>query len=82
MTTSPDVEHEIADQYRHSDGAVEIVLTVEEGRVLTIKEYPDPQLFADTVTDSDFLGTNEAVASLPDIAAFRKEFDFDESPEE
>lgn len=53
------------DQYEHPDGTVEIVFAVEDGRVLTIREYPDVDAFTDDVDDAASAGTHEGVADLP-----------------
>jgi hypothetical protein len=82
MTGSPDDDPDPADQYRYSDGTVEIVLAVEDDRILTLKEYPDDESFEAAVGDGEFLGTNPAVASLPDVEAVRDEFDGFETDDE
>ena len=61
------------DQYEHPDGTMEVVFTVEDGRVLTIREYPDTGTFASAVDDARFGGTHEEIASLPPAEYFAEE---------
>lgn len=63
---------EKADQYRHADGTVEVVFAVEEGRVLTFREYPDTPAFHHAITDGEFEGVHPGVEDLPGVEAFRK----------
>ena len=58
-------------QYRRSDGSIEVVFTVEDGRVLTFREYPDVESFASDVAEAEFTGINRAVESLPGLETFR-----------
>lgn len=53
------------DEYEHPDGTVEIVFTVADGRVLTIREYADVDSFVDQVDDAAYGGTHDGVADLP-----------------
>ncbi|WP_158056242.1 hypothetical protein [Halorussus halophilus] len=59
-----------ADHYRHDDGTDEIVFAVEEGRVLTIREYPDTDAFERAISDAEHVGTHDGVAGLPGADAF------------
>lgn len=68
-------EPEQADHYRHDDGTVEIVLAVEDDRILSLKEYADGESFAASVAESDYLGTNAEVAALPDVESVRDEME-------
>jgi hypothetical protein len=72
-SSPPDVEK--ADQYRHDDGSVEIVFAVEEGRVLSVREYPSEQRFADAVSDAEYAGTHEEMLQLPPVEAFQDDED-------
>jgi hypothetical protein len=60
-----------AAEYRHDDGSVEIVFAVEEGRVLTVREYPDEATFDEATESAAYVGQHEGVAELPDVEAFR-----------
>jgi hypothetical protein len=60
---------EKADHYR-SGTIDEIVFAVEEGRVLTIREYPTVEAFRESVADAEYVGTHHGVDELPDIEAF------------
>ncbi|WP_254838786.1 hypothetical protein [Natronomonas marina] len=65
-----DTEPTTGRQYRHDDGIFEVVFEVEEGRVLTVREYPTREAFEDAVATATDAGIHEAVAELPDPAAF------------
>lgn len=58
------------DEYTHSDGTTEIVYLTEDGRVLTLREYPSTRTFQDTVETAAYRGINDAVAALPGREAF------------
>ncbi|GAA0534797.1 hypothetical protein ABNG02_08565 [Halorubrum ejinorense] len=61
-----------AAEYRHDDGSVEIVFAVDDGRVLTVREYPDEETF-ETVTESAaYVGQHEGVSDLPGVEAFQE----------
>ncbi|RDI69647.1 hypothetical protein [Halopelagius longus] len=53
------------DEYSHTDGTTEIVYLTEDGRVLTLREYPSTNAFEDAVETAAYRGINEAVAALP-----------------
>lgn len=53
-----------ADAYRHPDGTTEVVFALEEGRVLTVREYPDAERFESAVDGATYQGRHEGVASL------------------
>lgn len=61
-----------ADQYQYEDGTVEIVFAVSDGRVLTLREYPDVPTFNRETEVAAYRGTHQAVAELPDLAAFEE----------
>lgn len=60
-----------AAEYRHDDGSTEVVFAVEDGRVLTLREYPDEAAFSDAVESATYVGQHDGVAELPDVEAFR-----------
>lgn len=60
-----------AAEYRHDDGSVEIVVAVEEGRVLTVREYPDEATFTDATESAAYVGQHEGVEDLPGVEAFQ-----------
>jgi len=62
-----------AAEYRHDDGSVEIVFAVEDGRVLTVREYPDEAVFADATAAAEYVGQHEGVSDLPGVEAFRED---------
>lgn len=58
------------DEYSHSDGTTEIVYLTEDGRVLTLREYPSTSTFRRTVESAAYRGINDDVAALPSREAF------------
>lgn len=46
------------------------MFATEAGRVLTVREYPSVDRFADAVGAATYEGTNEAVATLPAAELF------------
>lgn len=62
---------EKADQYRFIDGTTEVVFAVEEGRVLTFREYPDVATFTRAMEAGEYDGVNQGVKELPGIEAFQ-----------
>lgn len=64
---------EKADEYRHPDGTTEVVFAVEDGTVLTFREYPDATAFRRAVDGATYEGLNREVLELPDVAEFRDE---------
>lgn len=60
-----------ANEYRHEDGTTEVVYVVEDGRVLTIREYPDTEAFERSVADAAYLGEHRGVAELPGVSEMR-----------
>ncbi|WP_435361973.1 hypothetical protein [Haloarchaeobius sp. DFWS5] len=58
------------DEYTHDDGTREIVFLVEDGRVLSVREYDSVSLFNDTIDDATYRGINHDVASLPEVDLF------------
>lgn len=71
MSTNPNLS--VGDEYHHSDGTVEMVFATESGRVLTVREYPTVDLFAETVEEAAYQGINEEVANLPPAEMFQGE---------
>lgn len=65
-----------AAEYRHDDGSAEIVFAVDDGRVLTVREYPDEPTFERATESAAYVGQHEGVSDLPGVEAFR---DVDES---
>jgi len=59
------------DEYRYPDGTIEVVFAVEDGSVLTVKNYRETESFRNAVSDATYLGTHEGVADLPGVEAFR-----------
>lgn len=68
-----------ADQYRFADGTTEVVFAIEDGRVLSFREYPDVETFEEAVESAQFEGVHRGVEELPDASAFR---DVDERRDE
>lgn len=61
------------DEYRYPDGTIEVVFAVEDGSVLTVKNYRDIESFRTRTTDATYVGTNQEVENIPDIDEFRTE---------
>ena len=59
------------DEYRYPDGIIEVVFAVEDGSVLTVKNYRETESFRNAVGEGTYLGTHEGVADLPGAEAFR-----------
>lgn len=57
-------------KYQYDDGTVEIVFAAEEGRVLTVREYPDEAGFTEGVEPATYIGHHAALADLPGVDAF------------
>ncbi len=66
---------EIGEQCSYPDGTIEIVFAVEDGAILTVREYPERELFDAAVVDARQEGINEAVANLPSVDAFTQDDD-------
>jgi len=62
-----------AAKYRHDDGSAEIVFAVDDGRVLTVREYPDEATFEEATESAAYVGKHEGVSDLPGVEAFRDE---------
>lgn len=62
---------EKADQYQFLDSITEVVFAVEDGRVLTFREYPNIEAFHRAVETGEYQGVNQGVKELPGIDAFR-----------
>ena len=67
-----DLRLERGRSYEFDDGTVEVVFATEEGRVLTVREYPTAEACLRTLADADYRGTNEQVLELPDVEAFEE----------
>ncbi|WP_311173541.1 hypothetical protein [Halobellus ordinarius] len=59
-----------AAKYQYDDGTVEIVFAAEEGRVLTVREYPDDASFETEIEPARYLGQHSGIAELPPVEAF------------
>ena len=57
--------------YVFDDGTTEVVYVREDGRILTIREYPSDTAFQQVAEEAEFTGTHEGVASLPDVEEFQ-----------
>lgn len=75
MTNDDSSAPEKGSQYRYDDGTVEVVFTTEDGRVLTVREYPSIETFRETTDSASDAGTHESIAALPDSEAFAEEID-------
>lgn len=62
-----------ADAYEHPDDVYEVVFAIEDGRVLSVREYPTRESFAQAVAGASYRGTDSDVANLPDVSAFESE---------
>lgn len=60
-----------AAEYQHDDGSVEIVFAVDDGRVLTLREYPDEATFDAAKESATYVGQHEGVEDLPGVEAFQ-----------
>ncbi|RDI69724.1 hypothetical protein [Halopelagius longus] len=69
MTYDPE-DTSKGDEYRHPDGTREVVFALADGRVLTVKEYPDDESFDDGVADATYVGVEDDIADLPDASSF------------
>lgn len=58
------------DEYLHEDGSKEIVYHVEDGRILSFREYPDHDAFEGATERATYTGRNEEVATLPGPESF------------
>lgn len=65
MTYDPE-DTSKGDEYRHTDGTREVVFALADGRVLTVKEYPDGEAFDAGVADATYVGVEDDIADLPD----------------
>ncbi|MFC6823439.1 hypothetical protein [Halopelagius fulvigenes] len=69
MTYEPE-DTSKGDEYRHTDGTREVVFALADGRILTVKEYPNGEAFDDGVADATYVGVEDDVADLPDASSF------------
>jgi hypothetical protein len=51
-------------QYRYDDGVAEAVVANEEGRVLSVREYPDEEQFREAVSGAVTTEFNEVLANI------------------
>jgi hypothetical protein len=70
IVTETDRSPEKADQYRFLDSTVEVVFAVEDGRVLTFREYPNVEAFERAVEAGEYAGVHQGVKDLPGVEAF------------
>lgn len=59
---------EKGDHYQHADGTTEVVYALEDGTVLTLREYANEHSFKRAVGAADYIGVHFGVASLPDVS--------------
>lgn len=69
--TDKDNQPKKADQYQFLDSITEVVFAVEDGRVITFREYPNVEAFERTVEAGEYVGVNQGVKELPGLDAFR-----------
>jgi len=62
-----------ADWYRFDDGTQEIVFAVEDGSVLSVREYQDFDTFYESVAPATYLGEHDHVEELPEVSAFESD---------
>lgn len=66
MNTDPDPESPTkGDEYALPNGSTEIVFLVEDGHVLTVREYESIDAFEEIASRGRYMGTREDVLSLP-----------------
>lgn len=58
------------DEFRYSDGTVEVVFAIEGGHILTVREYTSEDHFEAAIDDATYAGTNPEVEALPNVDAF------------
>jgi hypothetical protein len=61
-----------SDWYRH-DAVDEIVFAVDEGHVLTVREYPSFERFRDEIREATYIGTHADVDDIPDVNEFKSD---------
>jgi hypothetical protein len=66
-----------AAKYQYDDGSVEIVFATGQGRVLTVREYPDDESFEAEIDAATYVGEHAGVAELPPVEEFMSEDDQD-----
>jgi hypothetical protein len=59
-----------AAKYQYDDGSVEIVFATEEGRVLTVREYPGEESFEAAIDSATYQGRHAGVAELSPVEEF------------
>jgi hypothetical protein len=71
MSRDPESESPAkGDEYALPNGSTEIVFHVEDGHVLTVREYENVDVFEESVSRGRYLGTREDVLSIPDADEF------------
>ncbi|MGM0717384.1 MAG: hypothetical protein ACQET5_09445 [Halobacteriota archaeon] len=58
------------DEYALPNGSTEIVFHVEDGHVLTVREYESLDAFEESISQGRYMGTREDVLSIPDAEEF------------
>lgn len=61
------------DCFRHPTGATEAVYAVVDGRILTIREYPDAHTFARHNGEAHYEGVDQRLADAPDPLTVARE---------
>jgi hypothetical protein len=61
-----------SDWYRHDD-VDEIVFAVDDGHILTVREYPSFERFRDEVRQATYVGTHADVDNIPDVDEFKSD---------
>jgi hypothetical protein len=71
MSSDPESEAPAkGDEYALPNGSTEIVFHVEDGHVLTVREYESVDAFEASVSQGRYMGTREEVLSIPDPDEF------------
>lgn len=71
MTDDPDSRSpEKGDEYALPDGSTEIVFLVEDGHVLTVREYESIDAFREVASRGRYVEMREDIRSLPDVEEF------------
>jgi hypothetical protein len=71
MSSDPESESPAkGDEYALPNGSTEIVFHVEDGHVLTVREYESVDAFEETVSQGRYMGTREDVLAIPEPEEF------------
>lgn len=54
------------DRFVHPSGAIEVVYSVVDGRLLTFREYPDATIFEMHNGEANYTGVHEEVTKIED----------------